>query len=269
MGITRDDEWHFTAKVKEKARFVDVDACTGCQECERACTVAVPDQFNADLAARRAAYIPFPQAVPKKAVLERAGTSPCIGACPAGSRRTATSRSCAAARTRRPSSSSSTPPRSSAPSAAPATRRASPSAPAPSSRASVPIRLIKRYAADQHYAAHGETPTGPAIEVDSPNGHKVAIVGSGPAGLTAAWQLARKGYAVKIFEKRSAPGGYLRHAIPVYRLPHEVVDADIANLTSIGVEIECDAAIDRPRRPQGERLRRRRRRDRAPRTPPA
>ena len=53
-------------------------------------------------------------------------------------------------------------------------------------------------------------------------------MGSGPAGLTAAWQLARKGYQVKIFEKRSQPGGFLRHAIPVYRLPHDVVDADIA-----------------------------------------
>ncbi len=244
MGITRDHGGTFTAKVKEKARFVDVDACTGCQQCERACTVAVPDQFNADLAARRAAYIPFPQAVPKKAVLERAGTSPCIGACPAGIKAHgyvslvrngkdeeafnlvldatplvgSLGRACYA------------------PCESECTRT--------KLEGAVPIRLIKRYAADQHYAAHGETPTGPAIEIDSPNGRKVAIVGSGPAGLTAAWQLARKGYEVKIFEKRSAPGGYLRHAIPVYRLPHEVVDADIANLTSLGVEIECDAKID-------------------------
>ena len=68
----------------QKARFVDEAACTGCQQCETACTVAVPDQFNADLVARRAAYIAFPQAVPKKAVIERAGTSPCSYTCPAG-----------------------------------------------------------------------------------------------------------------------------------------------------------------------------------------
>jgi heterodisulfide reductase subunit A len=243
QGIAREEDGHFTAKVKEKSRFVDINACTGCQDCERACTVAVPDQFNANLAARRAAYIPFPQAVPKKAVIERDGTSPCIGACPAGIKAhgyvslvrsgkdeeafqlvlDATplvgtlGRACYA------------------PCESECTRT--------KLEGSVPIRLIKRYAADQHYAAHGETPTGPAIEVDPPNGHSIAVVGSGPAGLTAAWQLARKGYAVKIFEKRSQPGGYLRHAIPVYRLPHEVVDADIANLTSIGVEIECDAAV--------------------------
>jgi heterodisulfide reductase subunit A len=70
--------------VTQKARFVDIDACTGCQKCETACTVAVPDQFNADLVARRAAHITFPQAVPKKAVIDRAGSSPCSFACPAG-----------------------------------------------------------------------------------------------------------------------------------------------------------------------------------------
>ncbi len=74
----------FTAKVTQKARFVDIDTCTGCQKCETACTVAVPDQFNAELVARRAAHITFPQAVPKKAVIDRAGSSPCSFACPAG-----------------------------------------------------------------------------------------------------------------------------------------------------------------------------------------
>ena len=68
----------------DKPQFVDEAACTGCRLCEMSCTVAVPDQFNADMVARRAAYIAFPQAVPKKAVIERAGTSPCTGDCPAG-----------------------------------------------------------------------------------------------------------------------------------------------------------------------------------------
>ncbi|MCB0908029.1 MAG: FAD-dependent oxidoreductase [Nocardioidaceae bacterium] len=241
LGIKRGTQGRFTATVKNHARFVDWDACTGCQDCERACTVAVPDQFNADLAARRAAYIAFPQAVPKKAVLDRVGTSPCTGECPAGIKAhgyvslvrsgkheeafklvlDATplvgtlGRACYA------------------PCESECTRT--------KLEGAVPIRLIKRFAADKHYENAGD---GPAIEVEEPNGKSVVIVGSGPAGLTAAWQLARKGYAVKILEKRSAPGGFLRHAIPVYRLPHEVVDADIANLTSLGVEIECDSAVD-------------------------
>jgi len=243
--IAKNADGRFTATVKERAKFVDWAACTGCDACQKACTVAVPDQFNAELAARRAAYIAFPQAVPKKAVLQREGTSPCIGACPAGIKAhgyvslvrngkdeeafqlvlDATplvgtlGRACYA------------------PCESECTRV--------KLEGAVPIRLIKRFAADKHYAA-ADGATGPAVEVAEPNGKRVAIVGSGPAGLTAAWQLARKGYAVTILEKRSAPGGYLRHAIPAYRLPHEVVDADIANLTSLGVEIRCDAAVSDP-----------------------
>lgn len=242
-SIRRNADGRFVATIREKAKFVDWAACTGCDLCQKACTVAVPDQFNANLAARRAAYIAFPQAVPKKAVLEREGTSPCIGACPAGIKAhgyvslvrsgkyeeafqlvlDATplvgtlGRACYA-----PCESECT--------------RAKLEGP-------VPIRLIKRFAADQHYE---NVSGGPAVEVAEPNGRKIAIIGSGPAGLTAAWQLARKGYAVTILEKRSQPGGYLRHAIPAYRLPHDVVDADIANLTALGVEIRCNAAVTDP-----------------------
>ena len=83
-GIEPVGDGRFQAKITQKARFVDEAACTGCQKCETACTVSVPDQFNADMVARHAAYIAFPQAVPKKAVIERAGSSPCSFTCPAG-----------------------------------------------------------------------------------------------------------------------------------------------------------------------------------------
>src|SRR5664280_3687836 len=240
QGIVRNPDGLFVATVKEKPTFVDWAVCTGCSDCQTACTVAVPDQFNADLVARRAAYIAFPQAVPKKAVLEREGTSPCIGACPAGIKAhgyvslvragkyeeafqlvlDATplvgtlGRACYA------------------PCEGECTRT--------KLEGAVPIRLIKRFAADKHYESH----EGPGIEDDSPNGRSIAVVGSGPAGPTAAWQLARKSYTVKIFEERSHPGGFLRHAIPTYRLPHALVDADIANLTALGVEIECDSKVN-------------------------
>ena len=75
MGVKRESNGAFRATVKEKSTFVDWAACTGCNECQTACTVAVPDEFNSDLVARRAAYIAFPQAVPKKAVITRAGTT--------------------------------------------------------------------------------------------------------------------------------------------------------------------------------------------------
>jgi len=82
--ITRRPDGRFTLRLNKRATFVNPSACTGCGECELACSVASSDEFNADLVLRRAAYIPFPQAVPKKAIMERAGTSPCIYECPAG-----------------------------------------------------------------------------------------------------------------------------------------------------------------------------------------
>ena len=238
-GIGRDGAGRFKATVRHKARFVDEAACTGCQLCEVACTVAVPDQFNADLVARRAAYIAFPQAVPKKAVIERAGTSPCSYTCPAGIKAhgyvslirsgeyekafqlvlEATplvgtlGRACYA------------------PCEGECTRG--------SLEGTLPIRRLKRFAADTHYAA-GE---GPGVAVALPNGKRVAVVGSGPAGLTAAWQLARAGYGVKIFEAAPVAGGFLRLAIPAYRLPPEVVEQDISNVTAIGVEIATDSPV--------------------------
>ena len=74
----------FQVKVVRKPAFVDFAKCTGCQDCEKACTVTIPDEFNESLVSRRVAHIAFPQAVPKKAVIDRAGTSPCTFACPAG-----------------------------------------------------------------------------------------------------------------------------------------------------------------------------------------
>jgi heterodisulfide reductase subunit A len=72
----------------------------------------------------------------------------------------------------------------------------------------------------------------------------VAIVGSGPAGLTAAWKLARQGYFVRIFEAAAQPGGMLRLSIPSYRLPVEVVERDIENVTALGVEIVTNTRVE-------------------------
>ncbi|MHB8890517.1 MAG: FAD-dependent oxidoreductase [Candidatus Limnocylindrales bacterium] len=241
-GIRKSADGRFHAKVTRKARFVDEDTCTGCQKCETACTVAVPDQFNADLVARRAAHIAFPQAVPKKAVIDRAGSSPCSYACPAGIQAhgyvslvrsgedekafhlvlDATplvgtlGRACYA------------------PCEGECTRG--------SLEGTLPIRRIKRFIADAHEAAGTDT----GIETAPANGRRIAIVGSGPTGLTAAWQLARLGYAVKIFEAAPVPGGFLRLGIPSYRLPNDVVERDIDNLRALGVEIAVNSPIADP-----------------------
>ncbi len=74
-------------------------------------------------------------------------------------------------------------------------------------------------------------------------GEKVAVIGSGPAGLSAAYYLAKKGYVVTVFEKSSSAGGLLRRCIPNYRIPKEMVDLDIRRITDLGVKIKTNVAI--------------------------
>ena len=239
-GITRDAGGRFHAKIDQKPRFVDTALCTGCQLCELACTVAVPDQFNGGMVARRAAYIAFPQAVPKKAVIERAGTSPCTYNCPAGIKAHGYVSLVRSGEVEKAFNLvlETTPLVGSlgracyAPCEEQCTRG--------SLEGPLPIRRIKRFVADAHYAAGGE----PGVEAAEPNGKSIAIVGSGPAGLTAAWQLRLKGYGVTIFEAAPEPGGALRLSIPSYRLPAEVVERDVANVTAIGVEIRTNTKVE-------------------------
>jgi len=177
-GIVRKDDGAFSVRLLKKPTFVDPAACTGCGDCELACTVAISDKFNAGLVATRAAHIAFPQAVPKKAVIERAGSSPCSFTCPAGIQAhgyvslirsgeyekafqlvlDATplvgtlGRACYA------------------PCEVDCTRG--------SLEGPLPIRRLKRFIADEHY----ERFDGPGLDIPEPNGHRVAVVGSGPAG---------------------------------------------------------------------------------------
>ena len=239
-GIRHNGDGTYHAKITQKPKFVDEAACTGCRQCEMACNVAVPDEFNADMVSRRAAYIAFPQAVPKKAVIDRAGVSPCSYECPAGIKAHGY-----VARVRSGEYEEAfglvletTPLVGSlgracyAPCEEQCTRG--------ELEGPLPIRRLKRFIADTHYGRDGLKP----LEKPEQNGKKVAVVGSGPAGLTAAWQLGRRGYGVKIFESAPQAGGMLRLGIPAYRLPNDVIDDDIGNVTAIGIEIETGKRVD-------------------------
>jgi heterodisulfide reductase subunit A-like polyferredoxin/siroheme synthase (precorrin-2 oxidase/ferrochelatase) len=238
--VRRDGSGGFKVKVVRKPAFVDFAKCTGCQDCEKVCTVTIPDEYNEGLVSRRVAHIAFPQAVPKKAVLDRAGTSPCTTACPAGIKANGyislirqgefakafqlvledaplvgtLGRACYA------------------PCQGECTREEVGDAPH--------IKLLKRFVADWYYTRHPEPEYGPA---EKKQDKKVAVVGSGPAGLSAAYFLAKKGYPVTVFEAGPEAGGMLRSTLPVYRLPKDVVDRDIRNVTALGVEIRVNERI--------------------------
>jgi glutamate synthase (NADPH/NADH) small chain len=105
----------------------------------------------------------------------------------------------------------------------------------------ISIRWLKRYIADQNPSEKYKE----ILEVENlqPKGKKVAIIGSGPSGLSAAHYLALMGYEVKIFEKLEKAGGMMRYGIPEYRLPYDQIDKDINYILSLGVEIEYNVNI--------------------------
>ena len=104
----------------------------------------------------------------------------------------------------------------------------------------VGVGRLERFVADYHMA-HGHADAAPVKP--EPNGHKVAVVGSGPAGLTCAGDLARKGYDVTIFEAFHKPGGVLVYGIPEFRLPKAIVAKEVETLEKLGVKIETNVVI--------------------------
>lgn len=230
---------NFKVTLREKPRFIDTDKCTACGECAKVCPIEIPNLFDMRLREKKAAYKLYPQAMPGAYAIEKKGTAPCKVTCPAhvsvqgwialmnqgqyddalklfkqehpfpGICGRVCHHPCEGACTRHQVDDP------------------------------LGIMYLHRYLADVDMQS--DKPYVP--EKKEAKNEKAAVIGSGPAGLTAAYFLAIEGYQVTVFEKHEVLGGMLRIGIPEYRLPREIIDAEIQTIRDLGVEFKTGVDI--------------------------
>jgi len=236
---------NFKVRIKKNARYVDIEKCKGCGDCSKACPVDVLSSYEENLATRKAIYREFDQAVPGAFIIEKKGTPPCKAACPihlnahgyvmavkAGEMERAREIvreeknfvfAATAARV------------CTHPCEKECKRREVDDEP-------VAIRRIKRFITDWEFEKY----KGPKIDksIQEEKGKRVAIIGAGPAGLSAAFDLRKKGYKVTVYEALPKGGGMLLTGIPAYRLPKEILEKEVKVVEEM-VEMRYNTKIDK------------------------
>ncbi|MBW1963389.1 MAG: FAD-dependent oxidoreductase, partial [Deltaproteobacteria bacterium] len=225
---------NYTVKVHRKPRYVKEGVCTGCGECTEVCPVSVYSQWDENLTQRKAIYRSFPQAVPITFCIEKKDRAPCSITCPAGINVQGYIQLIGQGKYEE------------------AIKLIMERLPLPGVLGrvcphpceaqcrrlnideAIAIRNLKRFAADQV-----EFESLPLTEIKERD-EKIAVIGSGPAGLTVAYYLRKKGYQITLFEAMPVLGGMLRMGIPDYRLPPEILDQEINHILRTGIEVKTN-----------------------------
>jgi heterodisulfide reductase subunit A-like polyferredoxin len=231
----------FMVRVCTEPRYIDPLKCVACNDCVDVCPVIVPDSFNEGIAPRHAVYKLYPQAVPNAYAIEKRGISPCRDACPAGQRAQGY---IALIREGRWDD---------------AMRVIKMDNPFPGicgricnhrcetacNRGLVDepvnIRALKRFVTDKVY--ENERQIIEKAKILYPD-KRVAIIGAGPCGLTAAQDIIREGYPVTVFEAMSVAGGMLRLGVPEYRLPTEIIEREVQDIIDLGIDLRLNTRVD-------------------------
>ncbi|UCG24687.1 MAG: FAD-dependent oxidoreductase, partial [Chloroflexota bacterium] len=230
----------FDVRLRHKPRYVDPELCVACGDCAKVCPIIIPDLFNESLAPRRAAFKLYPQAVPNAYAIEKRGVAPCRDACPAGQRAQGY---IALVREGRWQD---------------AMRVIKMDNPFPGICGricnhrceeacnrrlvdeAINIRALKRLITDKVYAE----PRPPVEPAERLHDQRVAIIGAGPCGLTAAQDLVMAGYGATILEAMPVAGGMLRLGVPEYRLPTEIIEREVQDIVDLGVDLRLNHQVD-------------------------
>lgn len=235
---------HFKVILRKKPRYVDVTKCTACADCVAQCPVTLPNEFDMGLGKRKAIYTPFPQAVPLKYTIDRRGIPPCTATCPlhcnaqgyvALISQGKFKEALALVREKLPfpgilAYACSHPCEKEC-------KRIEEDRP-------IPICHLKRFLVD--HVEEPEIEFKPSQEKDQ----KVAIIGGGPSGLVAAYDLRKLGYQATLFESRNDLGGLLTHGFPSYRLPRQVIEKDLSIINKMGIEIRLNTEVGKDVSPE-------------------
>jgi heterodisulfide reductase subunit A len=243
---------NYKVRVRRKARYIDEEKCTGCGQCADVCPIEITNPFDYGISTRKAAYRHSAQAVPGAFAIAKKGIAPCRDACPTDQR----AQGYIALISQKRYADAYWAIRREHPFPSVCGRVCNHRCEDFCSRGKydepVNIMGLKRFVSDWAYAHRDELPNmrdkslvgTPFEHHPISSGKKIAIIGAGPAGLTAALDLVRLGHAVTVYDALPVPGGMMRVGIPPHRLPIELLDWEIQQIIDEGVELSLNTWID-------------------------